>query len=223
MANILSETGIAIMSPLQSMWDKVVEGIPSLVGAIIVMIIGVFVAVVLGHLLRVLLEKSGLDDLIRKVRLTQEVGHTNVPAIAGEILRWYIIIIFLQAAVSLINLGTLSDLLNRFVLWLPNLIVAIVMILVGLAVAHYIEIKIVEHTKLKGVRTSGKLLKTVVVMIVVILAINQIGVDVSLLENILLIIIGALAVGVAVAMGIGLGFGLKKESQSIIKEIKKSF
>lgn len=223
MANILSETGIAIMSPLQSMWDKVIEGIPSLVGAIIVMIIGVFVAVVLGHLLRVLLEKSGLDDLIRKVRLTKEVGHTNVPAIAGEILRWYIIIIFLQAAVSLINLGTLSDLLNRFVLWLPNLIVAIVMVLVGLAIAHYVEIKIVEHTKLKGVRTSGKLLKTVVVMIVVILAINQIGVDVSLLENILLIIIGALAIGVAVAMGIGLGFGLKKESQSIIKEIKKSF
>lgn len=223
MANILSETGIAIVGPLQTMWEKIVEGVPSLIGAIVVMIIGVFIAIILGHLVKVLLEKSGLDDLVRKLRLTKEVGHTNVPAITGEILKWYIIIIFLQAAVSLINLGTLSDLLNRFVLWLPNLIVAIIMILMGLAVAHYIELKIVEHTKLKGVRTSGKILKTVVVLIVGILAINQIGVDVSLLENILLMIIGAMALGAAIAIGIGFGFGLKKESQSIIKEIKKSF
>ncbi len=60
-------------------------------------------------------------------------------------------------------------------------------------------------------------------IIVVILAINQIGVDVSLLENILLIIIGALAIGVAVALGIGLGFGLKKESEKDLLLIRSLF
>lgn len=223
MADILAETGLAIISPLQNLWLKIVEFLPHLIGAIIVVIIGYFVALILGHVVRVVLEKIGLNRWIQKAKLTKAVGHTNVPALAGTILKWYVIIIFLQAAASVAKLGALSDFLMKLTLWLPNLIVAIIIFLVGLAGIHYLEIQIKEHTKMKWTRGAAKILSMVLVVILALVALRQIGVNVTLAERAFLIVIGGFVFAIALAFGIGLGFGMKDESKGIIKAIKKSF
>jgi len=220
--NVFTETAVSVINPLQALWLKIIEVLPYLVAAIVVMIIGCFVAAILGHALRIILEKTKLDQWIRKAKLTKAVGHTHLPSLLGELFKWYIIIIFLQAAVALLNLGTLSDLLNRFVLWLPNLLIAVIIFLAGLAAAHYVEIKIKEYSKMKGVRFGGVVLKWVIIIMIALVALRQIGIDVSVIENVLLVVIGALAVGVALALGIGLGLGLRKESENFIKNIKKN-
>lgn len=223
MAGVIEKSSFAIINPLSSIWYSIVDQLPNIIGAIIVLIIGCFVAVILGHAVKVILEKLRVDDFVRKAKLTKAIGHTHVPAIAGELFKWYIIILFLQQAVALIKLGTLSSLLDKFVSWLPSLIVAIVVLLFGIAVANYVKIKIEEHTKQKGIKICGSILKFVIVIMIIILALKQIGVDVSILENTFLLIVGALAVGLGLALGIGLGLGLRKESEGMIKEIKKNF
>ena len=211
MVNIFSETTVAILNPLQVIWAKTLEVVPNLIGAILVLIIGCFVASILGHALRVILEKTKMDKALRKAKLTKAVGHTNVPALLGELLKWYIIIIFFQAAVSLVNLGTISSLLDSFVRWLPQVLVAIIIMLLGLAAAHYVEISIFEHTKLKGMRLTGSALKWIIVVLVGLVALRQIGIDVGILENTFLLLVGAFALGISLALGIGLGLGMKKE------------
>lgn len=221
MVNIFTETTVSILNPLQTIWLKIVEVLPSLVAAIVVLIIGGFIAAILGHALRIILEKTKLDAWVKKAKLTKAVGHTHLPSLIGELFKWYIIIIFLQAAVALLNLGTISALLNSFVLWLPNLLIAVIIFLAGLAASHYVYIKVLEFTKMKGARMGAAVLKWVIIVLVSLVALKQIGIDVSVLENILLVVVGALAVGVALALGIALGLGLKKESQAFIKGIKK--
>lgn len=223
MASFLYETSQAITNPLGAIWAAIVSQLPSLVAAIIVLIIGVFVAVILGHALQVILEKLRVDDYVRKAHLTRAVGHTHVPAVAGELFKWYIIILFLQQAVALINLGTLSLLLDSFVDWLPRVIIAIVVLLFGLAVANYVQLKTVQFSQQKGIHASGAILKWVIIVMVLILALKQIGVEVGLLENTFLLIIGSLAIGIALALGIGLGLGLRKESEGFVKNLKKYF
>ncbi len=223
MAGFITETSGAIINPLSAIWLAVVEQLPNIVGAIIVLIIGVFVAVILGHAVRVVLEKLRVDEYVRKAKLTKTIGHTHVPAVTGELFKWYIIILFLQQAVSLMNLGTLSVLLDRFVSWLPHLVVSIIILLFGLAVANYVQIKIEEHSSQRGARASAVILKVVITVMVIILALKQIGVDVGLLENTFMLILGSLAVGIALALGIGLGLGLRKESENIVKDIRKQF
>jgi len=221
-ANLITETTIAILNPLQQLWLEAVRVVPNLVGAILVLIIGVFVASILGHALRVLLEKTKLDDALRKAKLTKAIGHTNVPALLGELLKWFVIIIFLEQAVSLVNLGSLTALLNAFVLWLPQLLVAVVVFLLGLAGSHFVEYKVLEHTNLRGMRVSAKVLKWIIVIVVALVSLRQIGVDVTVLENTFLVVVAALGAGVALALGIGLGLGLKKEAENVIKEVKKN-
>lgn len=223
MVDILTETGTAILNPLQAIGLKIIDFLPGLIGAIIVLIIGYIVGWLIGHLIKVILDKAGLDKWLKKAALSKEVGHVNIPAITGEIVKWLIIIVFLQQAVALVKLGTLSEMLDKLVLWLPNLIVAVIILLAGLALAHYLGVKVEEHSKQKGIRFSIKLIKAVIVIMVLILALNQIGVKVGLLENTFLILVGAIAVGFAVALGIGLGSAMKKHSEDIIQEIRKNF
>ena len=223
MAGVIGETSSAIINPLSAIWYSIVDQLPGLVGAIVVLIIGVFMAVILGHAVRVILEKLRLDDWVKKAHLTKEIGHTHVPAVVGEVFKWYIIVLFLQQAVSLIHLGALSSLLNKFVGWLPHVILAAIVVLFGLAAASYVKIKIEEHSRQKGVRTCAAILKWVIVVMVIILALKQIGVEVSILENTFLLIIGSLAIGLALALGISLGLGLRKESEGWIKGLKKNF
>lgn len=223
MAGFLYQTSQAITSPLGAIWAAIVSQLPAIVAAVIVLIIGVFVAVILGHAVRVVLEKLRVDDYVRKARLTSTIGHTHVPALAGELFKWYIIILFLQQAVALISLGTLSSLLDRFVGWLPQVIIAIVVLLFGFAVANYVQLKTVEFSKQRGMRASGAILKWVIIIMVLILALNQMGVEVGILENTFLLIIGSLAIGIALALGIGLGLGLRKEAEDIVKNMKRHF
>lgn len=222
-AGIFEKSSAAIINPLSAIWYSIVDQLPSIVGAVVVLIIGCFVAVILGHAVRVILEKLRVDEYVQKAHLTRAIGHTHVPALAGELFKWYIIILFLQQAVDLINLGTLSSLLNRFVAWLPQVIIAIVVLLFGIAVANYVKIKTEEHSKQRGIRVCASILKTVIIVMIIILALKQIGVDVSILENTFLLIIGSLAVGLALALGISLGLGLRKESENFVREIKRQF
>lgn len=223
MAGILQETSSAIISPLGQIWLAIRDQLPGLVGAIIVLILGCFVAVILGHAVRVILEKLRVDDYVRKAHLTKTVGHTHIPGIAGELFKWYIIILFLQQVIDMIKLGQLSDLLRTFVLWLPNVIIAIVVFLFGLAVANYVKMKTEEHSRQRGTKAAGSILKVVIIIMVIIVALKQVGIDVGILENTFLLIVGALAVGIALALGIGMGLGLRKESENVVQQIKKNF
>ena len=216
----LTATGSLILNPLVQLWNSFVDILPGIVAAIIVLIIGYFVALGIGHAVRHILDKSGLDRYMARSRLTGSVGHTRLSSVLGEVTKWYIFLIFLQAGVDLLSLGTLSLYLDRFVLWLANVIIAAVIIIFGLAVAHFVAMKIEEHTDMKGVKGVTKLVKGVLILIVVVIALQQIGIKVNIIENLILLIVGALALGIAIALGIGLGKGLQSESKSIVKEIK---
>ncbi len=219
----IGQAGAAIMDPLLNLWYAFISILPGIIVALLLLFIGWIVAVLIGRALKTILEKVGLDRQIQKAKLTKAIGHTKLSMIFGEILKWYVFIVFLQAAVDQLNLGTLTLLLNRFVLWLPNVIIAVVVILGGLIVAYYVQNKLVEHSKMKGIQFAGGLLKVVILIFAGLIALAQIGVNVSILENTFLLVVGALAIGIALALGIGFGFGFKKEAERLISQIKKSF
>ena len=221
MVDFLQDTVYGVTNPLSQLWGAFVTVLPSIIVAVLVILVGAFVAVILGHALRILLDRLRVDDLLRKAQLTKAVGHTDVPALLGELLKWWIIIIALQLGVSTLELGTLSDLLGKFVLWLPKLLVAVIIMLLGLAAAHYVEMKVVEHTRLKGMKLTARILKWVIIILVTVQALSLVGLDVSLFENLILYVIVALAAGIALALGISLGLGLRKEAENIIKDVKK--
>ncbi|MBI2670396.1 hypothetical protein HYX18_00220 [Candidatus Woesearchaeota archaeon] len=221
MPNGLESTSTAVLDPLYTLWLSLKTILPGLVAAIIVLIIGYFTALVIGHVVKLILEKIGLDAKLKKAKLVSAIGHTHWSIVLGEITKWYIFIIFLQVAVDLLAIGTLTSLLDRLVRWLPNAIAAILVFIVGLAVAHLMEIKVTEHTQMKGMKMVGSLLRLVVIILALVIGLRQLGLEISLIENLILIIVAAIAIGMALALGIGLGLGLKNDAARWILDFKR--
>ena len=71
MANLVMETTGAIVDPLRQIWLKIVDIVPSLIAAIVVLIVGAFVGVILGHAVKVLLDKLKFDEYVKKAKLTK--------------------------------------------------------------------------------------------------------------------------------------------------------
>ncbi len=222
MFKIAIQSGL-LLDPLFELWNSAVNLLPGLVAALIILIIGYFLGMIIGHAVRIVLQKLKLDEKVKKAKLVKAVGHTHLSALFGELIKWFIFIIFLQQGVALLKLGILSDLLNEFVLWLPNVIAAIVIILFSLGLAHFVEMKMREHSNMKWMNFLSRLIKVVIVIMAVIISLGQIGIEVSVLENTFLLIVGAFAIGIAAAIGIGLGLGMKSQAQNIVNKWFKNF
>ena len=220
---MVAVTASSFYDPLVTLWLSFLNIVPGLVGALIVLIIGYLVSLIIGHAVTIVLEKIGLNKKLKEAELTNAIGHTNVSNVLGEITKWYIFVIFLQVAVDLLNLGTLSVLLSKFVSWLPNIIVAILAALFGFFIAHYVEIKMTQNSTMKGTKIAARLIKVAIMIIIIIISLSQVGIDVSILQNVFLLVVGAIAVGFALAFGIGMGLGMKDKSQKMIDDFKKNF
>lgn len=217
----LTATGQLVLNPFVSLANSFVNILPGLIIAVLLVIVGWFVALALGKLVTYVLEKSGLDKLMAGSAFTGSVGNTMLSGLFGEITKWFVFLVFLPQVLVNLRLGVLSDLLTSFVIWLPNLLAGAIIVIFGVALAHIVGMKIEEHTSMKGVKLLSKIVKTSLVVIVTIVALDQIGIDVSLVKNLILILVGTFAVAFAIAFGIGVSKGLQKDSDHIVKHIKE--
>lgn len=217
MAGVVTEMSFSLTDPLVQLYLSFREIFPGLVAAIIILIIGWVIAVIIGHAIKVLLEKIGLDRRLAEAKLSKVIGHMKLSSLLGEIVKWYIFVIFLSAAADVLRLGALSVLLSKFVSWLPDVIAAIIVIVFGLYIAHFVAMKIEEHSKVKGITTVSSIVKILITFIFAIIALEQIGIDVSILRNTFLIIVG----GIALAIGLSFGLGTKAEAANALKQLKK--
>ena len=218
----ITATGQLILNPFVQLANSFIEILPGLIVAIILIIVGWFVALGIGKLVQYVLERAGLDRMMSGSKFTGSVGHTSLSDVFGEITKWFVFLVFLPQALITLRLGVLSDLIVRFVIWLPNLLLGAIVVIFGVALAHFVGMKIEEHTSMKGVRLLSKIVKAALVIVVTIVALDQIGVDVSLVKNLILIVVATFSVAFAIAFGIGVSKGFQKESNSIVKSIKEA-
>jgi len=213
----IEETGQALINPMINLWNSFVRIIPGLIGAIIVLIVGYIIGWIVGFAVKKVLHKAKADKLVMKDATLEKVaGNFELSNFLGLIVKWYIFVLFLTPAASLIYLRELSDFLIRAAFWIPNLIAAVLLALIGLLVADYVYTK-VHEIKAKSSAIIATIIKVVIIVFTLIIALSQLGIDVSVAESSFLIILA----GIMLALAIGFGLGLKEEAKSAIKNIKK--
>ncbi len=217
----LEEAGLAILTPLASLWQGFLEVFPGLVAAVIILIIGYFVSLLLGHVVKLVLGKIGADKILGKVKAPQSLQKMSIASITGRLTKWYVFIIFLGEAANVLRLGLLSQLFGRFVLWLPQLIVGLLAVFTGFVVAYYVGHIIESDVKLRGAKVMSKVFEYVILFIAFVIALEQIGIQVDLLKNSFLILLGSLGLGLALAVGLSFGLGMQGKAAKTFESLKK--
>ena len=221
-AGYLQQTGQALSDPLIRIWQSFVDVTPSIIAGVLVIVFGYILSSLVGALTHAILNAAKIDDHLRKARLAHSIGFISVANLGGVLLKWYIFALFIIEAARIFKLGVLSEQLSRLASVLPNVFAALIIVLGGLIVADYAADRML-HAKRKGVRLASSIVRWALIVIVLITALSQIGLDVSFVSNALLILVAAVGVGIAIAVGIGFGNAFKEESKTIVKHVKRNW
>lgn len=210
-----------VTSPFLRLAYGVIDAVPGIIAAILILAVGYLVAWILGRIVGGILDKVKFDKwVLHKTNITHVLGEFRLGHFLELITKWYVFILFLPAAANVINLGAVQNFLIDIAVWIPKVIVAVVLGLIGIMAADYVALKIKE-TRAKSAGVIASSAKTVILVFTAIIALDQIGVKIDFATNSLLIVLAGIMLGLALMFGIGFGLAMKDDARKMIGDIKR--
>ena len=191
---------------------KMVDTLIAIVGAIILLIIGLILGRVLGKVVRLVLDKIGVDTMVSKAGVGDTIEKTgwSISKIFDVVIRWFIYIIFIMAAVNVLNIQYLSDFMTALALYFPRLIIAAIILIVGMILITF-AMKWIDETlgshEILLADIIAPVLKAIMVVIVLVLAMEQLLINMQIIYTFLVPLAWGIGIGIGVAIGISVGWG----------------
>jgi len=218
--SFFARLGYDIVSPLIALWDAFINSLPGVLGGILILIFGYLLGEVLELLIIRGLHKIKFNKFIHSFKISKNLEKFDVSHFIGVLIKWYVFVIFLAPAASIAKMGTLSILLLDLARWVPHFLVAVLIVVFGWLAADVMGTR-VEATKVKSKHMASLLVKTFIMVFVLVIALDQLKVNLTLLHETYVILLSAIAFGVALAIGIGFGLAMKDDAKKVIKNIRK--
>lgn len=199
-----------LLEPLFGQWDLLVAFLPKVLAALIVLAIGLLIGVILAMVTRSLLRKLGIDKLSRHAgvdALMHEGGLKSTPSqLIGKMVFWLVFFATLMPATELLGVKELTRLTESFVVFLPKIIAAIIIVVFGFVVANFLRHTVQGSSNSLGLtstKTIGGMVYGLTVAITIVVALGQMGMDTQLLYTVLITIIASMSFAIALAVGLG--------------------
>ena len=207
---VVTDWGTAVMSSVAAALALLLSGIPKLIGFLVILIIGWLIASAIARAVAVILRAVRFNDLAQRAGLTgfvRSMGlHTDAAGLLANVPKWFVRLIVLVTAFDALGLPAVSQVLQQLVLWLPDLVVALVALVIGGLAASALASLVRGATAESGLGTPD-LLATVARVAVwafaIVIAVNQIGVATTLVNTLFMAVVGALALALGLAFGLG--------------------
>lgn len=219
------ETTIQIVqSSLLSFFAQISAFLPKLLGALLILIIGTIIARGFRWTVTKALGLIAFDTIIEKVNIDKYLAKAGVSKKPSELVAGLIyLVIMLAIYVAFFNslgLEVISDLLNKVIVFLPNVLVASLIMVVGFYLADFVKDIVVAAVKVTAVEKPelfGNIASAAVFFIAGTIALTQLNVGTEIITSIVSAVFGALAL----ALGISFGLGGKDWAASIIAKYLK--
>jgi small-conductance mechanosensitive channel len=202
--------------------------LPYLVGAIIVLLVGWIIGRLLGKVVRLFFEKSGIDAYV----LASPVGGSfkkvgiTIGYIGDIIVRVFVYLLAIMVAADILGIEALTRFIERAVSYVPNIIVFGIILLVGFVLIDYLSTMLEKlYGQLALFSLVNAALRLFLYFVVVILALSQLELDLTIIYTFVTPIAWGIGIGVGAGIAILLGFGFRERApqmvDQIIKELQK--
>lgn len=204
--NQVQTIGGAFMYSLQSFFQY----LPTLLGAILLLVIGWFVARLVARIVEKLLhgvgferaaERSGIGQFVRRSGSTRTTSQ-----IVAQLAKWFTFLIFVQGAANILAMPQLTGIINSIVLFIPNLLVGIAILVIASLVADFVSGLVRASLSEAGVENPelpARIAGYAVIGFGVIAALNQIGIATTVVNTLFIGLVGSIALAVGLAFGLG--------------------
>jgi len=221
MSNLPNITEI-LVNTFQTLINQFVDFVPKLVGAVVVLVIGVLVAKMVAAIVSRVLKQVGFDKIGARLNdidfINQLQTEIKLSEIVAKVLYYFILLVFITAATETLGVAAITGMVLSLVNFIPKVMAAAIMLQVGVLVADALKKAVVSICQTFKV-ASGKLLGMIVfyffLIIIIISALGQAGINTELLESSFNLLIGGIIFAFAVGYGIA--------SRDVMANILSSF
>ena len=199
-----------VIQALRELGVEIAQFIPNLLGMLFILGAGFLTAMLLGRTATGIArrvgfdraaERTGVQDLLRRASIQRDASR-----LVGGIVFWLILLTFVISAADALGLNNVSDTVDAFVRYLPNVLGSLLLLVAGLMVAGVARDVVRGGTERLGIeyaRALGQLVHGVLIVLVTSLAIGQLGIETALINRVIEILL--LGAGAALALTLGLG------------------
>lgn len=199
-----------VLDALTNSLTQFLEFLPKLVGAILIFVIGLLIASLVKAAVMRLLSLAQIEPFAERVGLSKVLRGLNTEIstqeILGEIIRWAIILVFLVPASEVLGLPQLSRLINGLVDYIPNVVVAVIILMVGAVLADILGELVGGASSALGASTANVLAvvsKYTVIIFSVMIALSELRIATDIINTIVMGVVGMIALAGGLAFGLG--------------------
>lgn len=206
----MSNWQIILLEPAKTVVSQIGQFLINVLLVVIILIIGWIIAKFIKALVTKFLRTIKLDDLSDRIELDNVLAKGGISyslaELIGVICYWLALLVTFVVAINAIGLTVAADLLNRIVLYIPNIIAAMFILILGMFVATLLS-NIVRTAANNAGLSQAKLLSKAVEVVVIVFAIaitlEQLGIGAKIIELFISIVLASIGLGAALAFGLG--------------------
>ncbi len=208
----------------KGLWTGVIMFIPNLIVAVVILCIGWAIGAVISraisHFLKMIqfdeaLKKAGVEDLVKKGGIDLNSGK-----FIGELVKYFIVVVFLIASFNVLHLDKVTDFLSGIVTgYLPQLIIAVLILLVGGVVGDILSRVVTASAKTASVSSAnflGVFAKWAVWVFAILVALSQVGIAGAFIQT----LFTGFVVAVSLALGLSFGLGGQQAASKAIEKVQ---
>lgn len=220
-AGYFQSWGDAFAVSMQNAWLMVASYLPQLLGAIIILIIGLLLSGMLGKFAKKLVSYTRIDGLLQKMNVKQELEKFEIKLsfadLVGWVVKWFFIIVTLIAVVDTLGISQITAFFEEVLLYLPNVIAAIFILAIGLVLGRFVQdlvAKAVAASQMQaGMRTMlAPVAKWAIVVFALMAALVQLGIAPDLIR----ILFSGFVFMLALAGGLAFGLGGREQAAKLL-------
>ncbi len=202
--------GDIFVASFREAFAMILSAVPRILGFIVIVAIGWFISSLIARAVTGLLRAIHFDELMQKSGIgdfMNKMGTGTDPAgIVASLVKWIVRIVVLLVAFDILGLPAVSDVMRQLLLWLPNLVVALVVLFIGGIAARALGNVVRGATAEGGFSnpdTLSNVARTAVWAFAIVIAVNQLGIASTLINTLFTGFVGALALAAGLAFGLG--------------------
>lgn len=209
-----------LINTLNGSVATIVSFIPLFLSGFIILLVGIIISTFLRQIVAEGLKFVKFEPFLKKYGVPESKEAANWSTILAELVRWFIIIVFLIPVAQVWGLGKFVDVLNNLILFLPNVFVAVLMLLVGFVVSKLVydllmaSVRGISRDSAKGIAMVGR---WAVLIFVFLIVLNQLGIASDLIR----ILFAGIVAMIAIAGGLAFGLGGKEAARDMIEKLRK--
>ncbi len=200
----------ALTEVADSLLTSLADLIPRVLTAIVVILIGFLVAKLIERALNTTFARLRIDAMLERIGVTgllRQIGYRASPSRGfTRIVYFLLIVLFTQSATQSVGLIAIADAIRSFFAYVPSIIAAFVIVLLGGIVSRAAGHVVAESGKSSGMdyaETLGRIVSGLLLFVVAIMAITQLKIDTAVIRSVALVILSGIALGFALSFGLG--------------------